>query len=238
MLPRPISRALAVAIVLRIVASAPGQEPQRQNPLADVYSGKALNNLLQEIALAHGKGQRGPVVSLDAALLRRINIGLADGANIGLLLGQSTVPWPKILREEKLQGPAAKVEALLMRGLTSLRQDPTKPLAKPFLSELADSLDDLVNRLNEQIADLTPSQYIEAKRFLNRLGDTANALKKPAAGHFVDGTIAACGTSVAELSDYLQRHGFVVVSALEGQEVAYKSLFHLLKAYEAKLVSR
>jgi len=229
---------LAVVVLLGLPSSGPGQGAQRRAPLAEIYSGMALNELLDEIATAHSKGQSGPAVVLDATLLRRINVGPPDGGNFGLLAAGKKLTWPKTLREEKFQGDSAKVEGLLMRARTDLQQDPTKPVSKKVLVDLDGGIKRLVNTLDQEVNDLTPFQYIEARRYLNQVRNTVTALKNPSAGRFVDGTFAAQGKSVAELTHYLRRQGLRFNSAVEGQEEAYRSLFESLKAYHAGLASR
>jgi hypothetical protein len=230
---------LAAIVLLGLPSSGSGQGAQRRVPLAEIYSGKALNDLLDEIATAHSHGQKGPAVVLDAALLRRINVGPPDGGNFGLLAAGTKLTWPKVFRQEKLQGVCVKVEAMLMRARTALQQDPTKPIAKSVLVDVAvGGIRILEITLDQDVNDLTPSQYIEGRRYLHRLRDAVTALKNPNAERFVDGTFAARGQSVAELTDYLRRQELRFNAAVDGQEEAYRSLFESLKAYHAGLGSR
>jgi hypothetical protein len=165
-------------------------------------------------------------------------VGPLDGGNFGLLAARTKLTWPKVLSEGKCQGDSAKVEDLLMRARTALQQDPTKPVAKNVLVDLDGGVKRLVMSLNEDVNDLAPFQYIEARRYLHRVQDTVTALKNQSAGRFVDGTFVARGKSVAELADHLRRKELRFNAAVEGQEEAYRSLFESLRAYHAGLASR
>jgi hypothetical protein len=234
MSPLPVVTMAVIGFLLG-VGSPVRADPEKLPPLVDLWSGKALNELLPDIAAAHAKNRRGPEVVLDPAILKQINLAPPDSGNFGLLCGDKQLTWPTALGGEKHLEARNKVEGLLLRAVRSLKQDPTKPVQKSVLADLEKGVKQLGDELAEEVGDLSPTEYIQARRHLNFIAAGVTALKNPSAGRFVDGTYAARGKSVAELADHLQRNGLRFVPAVPGQEAAYRTLYERLKAYHAGL---
>jgi hypothetical protein len=224
---------VAVLLVPALFAASP-----REPPLAEVYSGKALNALLREVSAAHSKGVCGPKVPLDAGLLRRVNLAPPGGGNFALLKGGGKLRWTVALREERFRGDREQVTKLVGKALRDLKRDPTKAVRKSIIADLAGALRRLGDGLAEEVADLSPSQYIEARRYLNQLGEAVKVLQSPGAGRFVEGTYAARGSSVAELVEHLRQHSLGFAPAVQGEEKAYRDLYDALAAYRAGLTPR
>ena len=210
------------AVLCLLAPAAPGP------PASEIYSGKALNGLLQQIFARDGRGARVP---LDGALLPRLNLAPPGSGNFGLLKNGGKLTWPGALADDKFKAERVKVERLLRRALVPSRGDPTKGPDRAHLAGLDRAVKGLHAVLAEAAADLSPSQYIEAKRYLNLLGEGVRVLQRPDAEKFLSGTYAARGKTVGELADHIRRQGLVFAPAVPGDEAAYLAAYRALRAY-------
>src|SRR5262249_39314344 len=81
---------------------------------------------------------------------------------------------------------------------------------------------------------LSPSQYIQARRYLRQVDQAVKLLgDKNAAKHFEEWT--AKGKTVAELLNHMLTQGLEFAPATAGNEAAYTALYQALRAYEAGL---
>ena len=223
--------AAVAGLLLLGSAAVPGQEP----PPGEVYLGKALNGLLQQLVAAHSQGRRGPKVTLDAALLAHINLTSERGGNFGLLKNGGKLNWPPIFADKSFRGDRARTEEIIGTALRQLRTDPTKPLGNPMTEELAATVKRLLGSLMEKVGDLSPSEYITARRHLNRLQDAVRVLGNPDAAKYLDGTYAARGETMADLVEHMKRQGLRFAPAVPGEEKAYQALYAALVKYRAGL---
>ena len=88
--------------------------------------------------------------------------------------------------------------------------------------------------LDAGVGDLSPSQYIEARRFLNDIHSAIRGLSDPKAA-----TYAPRGKTVAELVDYMIKNGLKFAPASGRDDYrAYNSLYYDLRAFENSLSRR
>jgi hypothetical protein len=218
-----------------------GRRAQNDPPLTEVWSAKALNDLLVSIQELRNKGIDGPAVALDAEVLKGINVTTAKGpGNPGLLKEAGALKWPTPLRTlepaEQTKDLRAQIDALLADGkrqaLVRGRVDPG------LLKELERNIDalrkDLVTRINE----LSLTDYSESKRFLSQLDDAAALLHQPDAAHYLSGKYAARGATVKELVTYLSDTGLRFAPATGGEEGAYAALQQALAQYNAAALTK
>ena len=210
------------AVLCLLAPAVPGP------PAWEIYSGKALNELLQQI---HAGGGRGAKVPLDASLLRHLNLAPPGCGNFGLFKNGGKLTWPGVLAGDKFKANRVRVEKLLRRALVPSRGDPTKGPDRTQLDGLDRAVEQLNTVLAGEVADLAPSQYIEAKRYLNMLREAVRALRSPAAEKFLNGTYAARGKTVGELADHMRRQGLAFAPAVPGDEAAYLAVYRALRAY-------
>ncbi len=114
-----------------------------------------------------------------------------------------------------------------------------KPVDAGTLKDLKAALDRLNESLDNANARLTPSEFIESKRYLNMLGETFRALQDPDVGNFLKGgKWTAQGNTVAEFIDRLTRsQGLRVAPASPGDEHFYRALHAALANYDAGIAS-
>jgi hypothetical protein len=202
-------------------------------PLTEVWSGKSLNVLLRNAIARQSQGGRGPTVPVSEEILRSINPTAGDTrGNIGLLKDSGNLQWP-----QALQGEAFKeTREDLSRRMKQAVQTITAGNKSPDESTLADMQADL-RRLNEtadaSVNVLSPDQYIEAKRYLNQVGNAVTALRDRNVLNYLSGNWLPRGKTVAELVKYMGDRGLWFAPAAPGDEPAYLALYHALAAFEA-----
>jgi hypothetical protein len=200
------------------------QRARTQATLTDIWSARALNDLLKYLEDQQGKGNRGPSVPLDDDLLRHINVTDGSGGNVGLLKDGGKLQWPA-----SLQGPAyAQVRDVLDKRLPdAVNQlkfnNPVEP----------GTLKDIQAAVEQAHAIL--DRNLESKRFLNYLSDAVKAIGSPNAPKYFTQQWTAKGKNVAELVKFMADNGLKFAAATPGDEAAYRALHHALVSYDANM---
>jgi RNA polymerase sigma factor (sigma-70 family) len=203
-------------------------------PVTEIWSAKALNDLLRDAQKLRAQGSSGPTVALDAVVLKRINVAAGRRAgNVGLLKNEGKLTWPPALLSAKLPPRAEDlrqhINALLPDAIS---QAVNGRVDARVLQELHHSLGALQASLAEAVSRIPPNQYIEARRFLNNLDEGLRALAQPQVGLYFTDKYAAKGRTVPELVEYMTQEGLVFAPAVAGDEAAYVALHRALAAYE------
>jgi hypothetical protein len=205
---------------------------RRDPPATEVFSGRALNELLRGIRNA-SQLNRGPNVPLDEDTLKHINLAVAASrGNVGMLKNDGKLNWPLPLQDSQFDELRKKLSSKLMVAVAELKN---KDLQASTVRDVNAYYRALLDKLNNSADELSPSQYIEAKRFLNNLGDAVRALSDPRVANYFDNTWTAKGKNVAELVQHLTREGLQFAPAAPGDEAAYTALFHAMRAFDAGL---
>jgi hypothetical protein len=203
-------------------------------PVTEIWSAKALNDLLAELQKQAGKGVlttvRGPKEVLDPDMLKLINVTSAKrGGNVGLLKNGGRLNWPLALT-----GPEFKEER---ERLASLLQDAVREaefnnrIDAGSLKQMVDDLGRMERQLRQNVGDLPPSDYTEAKRFLSDLGDALRVMGRPDGASYLNRKYTAKGKTVLDLVKYMTDNGLQFASAVAGDEAAYVALHRALAAY-------
>jgi hypothetical protein len=208
---------------------------ERARPGPEVWSGRALNSLLRSVADKGGLG-RGPNIPLGEDTLKGLN--LTDGSsrgNPGLLkdtdkLGDIST-WPAALQERQYDEQRKRLVRNLRLAAAALKDRETPDRAT--LKDLRAGYRALSEGLEASVRELSPSQYIEARRFLNQVRDATRALADPKVT-----SRAPTGQTVAELVDYMRSNGLEFAPATAGDERAYNALYNALRSFERSLASR
>jgi hypothetical protein len=201
---------------------------------ASIWSGKALNELLR--AIGDRKLNTGPPVTLDGGTLENVNLARkgfkGDVALLKALLKTEKLPWPAALKEGKFDEARDNFDAKLSFAVRKLKLG--EPVREPTIRDLNAYLKTLEAELGAT-AELSPSRYIEADRFLKRLREAVRALEQPDVNKAFNGDWVARGKNVAELVENMQREGLQFAPTSPGAEGAYNSLYQALRAFDAGL---
>jgi hypothetical protein len=199
---------------------------------AKIWSGDALNQLRNSINRT-GKLNRGPSIALDEDTLNHINLTAAAGGNAGLLKNGADLNWPLVLTQQPFDETRKRLTLKLKDAVAQLKE---LKKVEPSTLKDADALyKTLVDMFNDSADDLTAQQFIEARRYLNQVGQAIRALKDPKAANYFNRTWNARGKTVAELVDFMDREGLVFAPATSGDEAAYRALYNGLRSFEAGL---
>jgi hypothetical protein len=203
-------------------------------PVTEIWSAKALNDLLFDVQKLQGKGITGPQVRLDEDTLKRINVSAGKTAgNVGLLKNEGKLNWPLALRTMK---PQKDVEYLRQEIDSELPQSINEAVNGKVdakrLETLTKDVDKIQELLTNNVRDLPPGQYMEARRFLNNLEDGLQVLQQPNAGLYFTQKYAAKGGTVKQLVENMSKEGLTFAPAVGGDEAAYVALHRALAAYD------
>jgi hypothetical protein len=200
------------------------------NPAAtQIYSATSLNAILDQLRQLQARGVSGKAVPLDEDLLRQINVTTGAGGNAGLLKNDGDLTWPLSLTGEDFAAERKDLERKLPTALSQVAHN--KQADPGLLKDMLGDVERMRDRLARRIADLTPSQYIEARRYLNQVDDALRVLQGPDAMNYVTGKYSARGKSVGELVKNMS--GLMFAPAAPGEEEAYRELYQALRTYIA-----
>ena len=140
---------------------------RKSSPPTEIWSGKALNELLRSIQ--HSKLNRAQSQALDEDILKKIN--LTDGTshgNVGMLKGGGNLDWPDSLKEppfDKAHPPGATLRI----AVGQLQRN--EPLEPSWLQDINADFKELNKSLGDKAGDLSPAQYIETKALPQSVGE-------------------------------------------------------------------
>ncbi len=197
-------------------------------PVTEIFSAVSLNDLLADLQQVSLTGVRD--LPLDADIVRRVNLtATRNGAHLGAVRNAGRLHWPVILQGEAYQIQRERLNALAQDAVGRLRQGQKVDAAT--LQQMDSDVEALGQKLREVVADAQTAQYIEARRFLNQLGDALKALERPDAADFFNGRNTFQGKSASELVQFMTERGLWFAPATAGDEPAYTAVHQVLAAY-------
>lgn len=204
---------------------------QNDPPITEITVGQALNELLTDIQKK--ASIQGPEITLNEEMLRKINVTpVGKGVNLGPLKNEGTLSWPLALKNANFRRDR---EALNDLAKVAYNQGSKGQVDAAVINQMNDSVDRLLGDLANNIKEMGPSKYIEAKRFLNDLKDATRGLERNDVANFFNNKYAAKGNTVAELAKNMTRDGLKFAPAMPGDESAYVALHRLLAAYDVAI---
>jgi hypothetical protein len=205
----------------------------------EIWSGQAINSLLRNIQQMQSGGLRGPLVPLDEEMLRHIN--LTTGTTVagpGLFRDGGKLQWPFALSKPQFAQERARINELapqiVKEALSGGINDST-------LSDLSAAVESLRNTVDDAVRELSPTQFIQASRYVNNLRSTVRAMQDPNVVNQFNGKYAARGDNVTQLVEMMTRQGLRFAPANPGDEPFYTALHQALISYDmglTQLVSR
>jgi hypothetical protein len=201
-------------------------------PLTEILSGQALNALLAHLEKQQGEGLRGVSVPLAEDVLRGINVsGQGMRANPGLLKFDGRLQWPLSLTAPAFADGRERLGTLLADAVNDARD--SRPVPAGRLKDMRAELSRLNNVLVATVGDLSPSQYVEARRYLHQVEDAVTALEGPRVANYFNGSWSPRCKTVVELVQYMSDRGLVFAPAGAGDADAYRALYRALQAFDA-----
>jgi hypothetical protein len=202
----------------------------RTPALADIWSGGALNHILEDIGEKQARGTRGPTIDLDPENLKRLNVTTGAGGSPGIL--KEKLAWPLPLLASDYEAERKSIEEMLGQLGSQARAD---AIDRSLLPELHKHVATLRERLRSNVRELSPTEYIESFRYLGHVNDAIKALKEPQAVNYFNDKWTAKGATVDELVRRLKEQGLRFAPAVPGNESAYLAMHAALAAYDGSL---
>jgi hypothetical protein len=217
-------------VLLALLAGA-GVVRAADQPPAVLYSGKALNDLLLKCQGRRPPPSPEPPRSLPARARGAGNILTPGGMDTSVYRKSVSSRWPPVLRE------ASKERKRFTAALDAVVKAADKgKVPARLVKELQATTAALDTILAKQADEITPSQYIESKRFLNRLNSAVKTLNPATLG--ADLALAeriARARTTAGLVALMTARKLQFAPALPGEEAAYHELYGALAAYHRSL---
>jgi hypothetical protein len=213
-----------LATLCVVLLAARGVRGQDTPPLAEVCSGAPLNARLAEAQALQALRIFPADVPLDARVVQAVNVTRGQGTgSLAMLRTGKGLRWPVALQAGVFEAARKRVETALPQAAKQAEAGKVPPAT---VEDLRTAVARLRQVLGEQINEYTPTEYIEAARFLARLDDTARALQAPDVHDYLIATreVRAAKT-VAELVRYMADHRLQFAPATPGGEEAYQTLY-------------
>jgi hypothetical protein len=204
-----------------------------------IWSGSTFNDLLNSIQRMQASGLRGPLVPLDESMLRHIN--LTTGTTVagpGLFRDGGKLQWPLVLGKRQFADDKAKIDEL---APLVVKQATAGNISDGALVDLTAAVQGLRSKVDAAIQDLTPTEYVQASRYVNELKRTVQAMQDPNIANQFNGNYAARGNNVSQLVSDMTQRGLKFAPANPGDEPSYTALYNALLSYDmglTQLVSR
>jgi hypothetical protein len=202
-------------------------------PANEIWSGKALNDIFDNLR-DRADTTRGPNVPLDEDLLKKINVTAGTGGNIGLLKNDGNLHWPIELQDRDFAAEREELNKLFAEAVRQIKFNDAAGTAT--LKGLIANQKRLHEKLNRKSArDMTPTESIRARRYLDEIDEAIKALQDPNVGNFFKQTWAVKGKNVAAVVRYMTEKGIKFAPATSGTEDAYRALHSALVAYYSSM---
>jgi hypothetical protein len=201
--------------------------------LTEILNAHALNVLLDDLAKKgnwNGKDQYGPI---DPDLLKQINVTSTLGAgNVALfknLKDGTPLTWPLPLQGIAYQDEVRRLNQKAAEAVKLVMS--TGQADAATLNDMKQDITRLRGKLSSHINDLTPSQIVEANRFLNQFNEAVRGLEQPDVASYFTDKFAIKAKSVPDLVKHMQEKGLKFAPAVGGDEAAYSALYNYLVGY-------
>jgi hypothetical protein len=206
------------------------QRSRNNPPSVEIWSGTALNDLLRDIQSSQIGGANGREVTLPPDVLKHINVttGTTYGG-VGLLRDSGKLDWPYVLQQSIFDSERTRLDDLLPQAVKEARAG---RVSRQLLDSIHATQKDLERSLDAHVADLTPSEFTEASRYVRELKDSIRVLQQTDVAKYFRPAWTPKGSTVGELVQQMTREGLRFAPAVSGDEPYYTSLHRALVDYD------
>jgi hypothetical protein len=206
------------------------QRSRNNPPQVEIWSGKALNDLLRAIQDSQTRGTTGPNVPLSPDVLRHVSFtsGTTRGGP-GLLKDGGKLTWPYALRRSDFDSERTQIDEQMQQAV---RQAQSGQVSADLLDKVGESLKQLERSIDSRALQITPDQYIQATRYLRELKDSYRVLQQSDVAKYFRPAWTPQGASVGELVRQMTKEGLSFAPAVSGDETYYTSLHRSMVDYD------
>jgi hypothetical protein len=195
----------------------------------EIANGKALNILLDDLRKFPNREISLEPLQLSEATLKQLNVTKGT-LSVGALRDSGQVVWPAALGESTTGKRRQRIEKQLQEIVTEANEG---RVAVQTLKDVRSEIEQVRAELVKKVNDISPTQYLAGKRFLQELDDATRALEKGESAcqanfqRFVEQ-----GRSIQDVTDYLVKEGLRFGAATARDEAAYRTVHAALATYD------
>lgn len=211
------------------------QRSRNDPPQTEIWSAKALNDILGDLQRMQGTSAYARSVVLDSKTLERINVSTGKTGGVGLLRDAGKLPWPLALQDATFSSDRKQVDQLVVKAVSQAKGNAVQ-------AETLRALIAVVGKMNtdlkQRVADISTTQYMDARRFMDQLEESTRVLQEPRAANYFNGAWVAKGSTVADLTRHMSSQGLKFAPATAGDEASYTALHRSMATYDTALNSQ
>jgi hypothetical protein len=203
--------------------------------LSEIWSGKALNILLDDLRKTRGAKFDANEGTIPEEILSHINIAAKFG-NLGLLRHEGRFVWPNALTDLLSSTERMEIES---KAQLAMQNAVHGRILADVLQNLETILERTQQRLTDKVNDIPTKDYMESKRFLQEFNDARVAMKDGDAPHcFEFQKWCRGGKTVQQVVAYMAERGLRFAPAVPGDEDAYQAMHSFLATYDIEYHAR
>jgi hypothetical protein len=209
---------------------------RHQPPAGDVLSGRSLNDLFQNLVREPSLLNNGPSVPISEDTLNGVNFSNGNGGNVGLLKSGGKLSWPQPLEGSQFKEPRERLSKLFAEAVQGVGYNGTR--ANPgTIRDMTNDLDALQKTLGSSVSELSPTQWVEAQRYLRELKGAIRALQNERVQELIKPSGLAKVRNVAGLVKWMSDNGLTFAPATNGDESSYRALYNALVNFDSAAVA-
>jgi hypothetical protein len=200
-------------------------------PLAEIWSGKALNAILTAVKTARTRGvTSGPMIPLTPDVVQHINVtGGTTFAGIGIFKEGGKLTWPFALKQPLYKDERAKIDMLVT---VAVQQAPSGEVSVEVLNQLKTAVDQLADTVDgAAVQDMTPTDVVLSTRFVRDLRQGMKVLQSNDVAKYFSPKGTAQGRTVDELLGHMIDNGLTFAPAVSGDQQYYTVLHYNMVTY-------
>jgi hypothetical protein len=201
----------------------------------EIWSGRTLNILLRSI-LTSSFPTQGPNIGLDENTLRGLNlVDKSSTGNLALAKDDGKIAWPEALQEAAFDDVRDRFAKNFDTAIKTAREGEQPPI--PVIRDLRNDFKTLESKLDEQVRDLSPNQYISSRRLLNQLKATLKGLSDPRICKSCNASWKKNVRTVSDLVGYCVRNGLEFGPAVAPEDYSsYSAAYYAIRNYEREAI--
>jgi hypothetical protein len=205
-------------------------------PLTEIISGSALNELLLDIQKTQSqRGLTGTYVPLDPQVMQHIGLTgvTSGGGNSNFFPPDGTLQWPVVLQDDRFNARRKQVSDLVAQ---LVKQAEKGQIQGKTYKQLKAELDGFRADIKAAIDDMTPTENVQARRYVDQVTQAARMFEDPNVASFFNGQYKPQGQTVGELVAYMTQKGLRFAPASPGNEQYYNALYQGIVQYDSGLM--
>jgi hypothetical protein len=198
-------------------------------PLTEIWDGSALNNLLTQTIkqLPESEGL-APPVPLAADVVAHINV--SSGTTLGSIgvIRDGKLRWPLPLKDEAFDPNRKRLDELIPKGMEQAASGNLNP---ETFRALQNTVNQMVEQVDNSVGTISTRDFIESKRFLRELDQSIRTLQDPNAANYLSNKWVAQGDTVFALVSFMKGQGLRFAPATRGDQAAYVALHRAMVSF-------